>query len=516
MVVGTLRRAGAITAAGMEERVRRTLIALLALCGVLCISLTAMTHAQQEGEPGVLRNPLNPYGGPDPWIQYYEGYYYLATTTGRSELTMSKSETLAGLKTAVPQRIYFETDPSRCCNMWAPEFHLLDGPNGPRWYYYYSAGTSDTLDNQRTYVLESEGADPMGPYTYKARVFDAANDVWAIDGSVLKLDGNLYFLFSSWVGPNQSLFIAPMSDPWTISGPRVLLAAPEYDWEKSGANVTEGPVALYHGADVFIVYSASYCVTPDYKLGILKYTGGDPLKTESWVKHPEPVFERSDANSVFGPGHNGFFMSPDGTEYWIVYHANDDVTGACDDRRTTRVQKFTWDDDGLPVFGTPVATTDVIAAPSGDNGVDPVPDFGDLPVTRFRANGYAEAYLGHSDVVAQIQISPNPIANSQFYVVPGLADPEAISIRSVNLPGFFLRHEGSMIVFAADDRSGTFAEDATWRIVPGLADPDWISLESYNRPGLVIGQQFGVVALVPVSDTMSDRMKEDATFLEER
>lgn len=73
-----------------------------------------------------------------------------------------------------------------------------------------------------------------------------------------------------------------------------------------------------------------------------------------------------------------------------------------------------------------------------------------------------------------------------------------------------------MIVFAADDRSGTFTEDATWRIVPGLADPDWISLESYNRPGLVIGQQFGVVALVPVSDTMSDRMKEDATFLEER
>src|SRR5690606_40308924 len=61
----------------------------------------------------------------------------------------------------------------------------------------------------------------------------------------------------------------------------------------AGLNVNEGPVALHHNGRTFIIYSASYCATPDYKLGMLTYTGGDPLSADSWVKHPEPVFQRS-------------------------------------------------------------------------------------------------------------------------------------------------------------------------------------------------------------------------------
>ena len=79
-----------------------------------------------DGQPGVLRNPLNAYAGADPWLVYYEDNYYLASTTWTSELTMRMSPTLAGLKTAPAVQIYYETDPSRCCNMWAPEFYLLE------------------------------------------------------------------------------------------------------------------------------------------------------------------------------------------------------------------------------------------------------------------------------------------------------------------------------------------------------------------------------------------------------
>jgi hypothetical protein len=38
-----------------------------------------------------------------------------------------------------------------------------------------------------------------------------------IDGSVLELNGGLYFLFSAF-GPRQSVYIAPMNDPWTLGG----------------------------------------------------------------------------------------------------------------------------------------------------------------------------------------------------------------------------------------------------------------------------------------------------------
>ncbi|MFN8447407.1 MAG: family 43 glycosylhydrolase [Anaerolineae bacterium] len=462
----------------------------------------------------MLRNPLNQNGGADPWLTYYDGYYYLAATTWASNWTMRKSETLAGLKTAEPVQIYFETDPSRCCNMWAPEFRLLDGPNGQRWYFYYTAGTAGTYDNQRSYVLESASTDPMGPYAFKTQLHDPQGG-WSIDGSVLELDGSLYFLFSAFSGGLQSIFIAPMSNPWTISGERVLLSRPEYPWEMSVAPVNEGPVALQHDGDTFIVFSASACSGPDYKLGILTYNGGDPLSTDSWVKSPEPVFQRSDANGVFAPGHNGFFKSPDGTEDWIVYHANDSVGYGCDGRRSTRVQKITWNADGTPDFGIPLAPGEPFAAPSGDTGIDPLPEFPPLVISRFKSFAL-DAYLRHADFFMRVSAVPDGSADAQFFVRQGLADPDAISIESVNFPGFFLRHQGNTLVLSADDTSDSFAADATWWIRDGLADSAWMSFESYNLPNSYIGRKFGVTVLIELTDSTTDVQREDATFREER
>lgn len=492
----------------------KKLLRVLLVLVVLLLTTVGVAQGQSD-EPGTLRNPLN-LSGPDPWLEYYDGYYYLAATTWASEWTMRKSPTLAGLKTAEPVQIYFETDPSRCCNFWAPEFRLLDGPNGPRWYFYYTAGTSDTYDNQHSHVLESEGTDPMGPYTYKGRLYDPANDTWSIDGSVLEMDGSLYFLFSAFQSGLQSMFIAPMNNPWTISGERHLLSEPEYNWEAQSGWVNEGPVALKHDDQVFIIYSASACSGPDYKLGMLVYKGGDPLDRESWEKHSEPVFERSDENGVFAPGHNGFFKSPDGTEDWIVYHANDSVGGACDMRRTTRVQKVNWNEDGTPNFGIPVSTGEEIAAPSGDTGVDPLPEIPAPVISRLKAYGYdPAAYLRHINFYPRIDYNVNPPADSQFIIVPGLADPEAVSIESVNFRGFYLRQDKNAIVLAPYDGTENYAADATWWLQPGLADETWISFESYAQPGKFMGRQFGVMALVDPATLTTDSARADATFLEE-
>jgi GH43 family beta-xylosidase len=463
---------------------------------------------------GTFRNPLNVSNGPDPWLTFYDGSYYLATTTGSSELIMRKSPTLAGLKVAAPVQIYKETDPSRCCNMWAPEFHLLDGPAGKHWYYYYTAGTTGTFDNQRSYVLESAGTDPMGPYKFKAHLFDPQTDVWSIDGSILQLNNQLYFMFSSWNGPNQSLYMAPMSNPWTISGSRVLISQPTYDWEKIGLNVNEGPEALQHNGKTFIIYSASYCATPDYKLGMLTYAGGDPLSQNAWIKSDQPVFVRSDNNGVFAPGHNGFFKSPDGTEDWVVYHANTAANDGCGDLRSTRAQKINWNADGTPNFGIPVSTSDVIAAPAGDMGIDPIPDFAQLTVIRFKSHS-GTAYIRHKDAYARLDGSVDPRADSQFMIVPGLADPNGISIVSANFPGRYLHHRGNLLAFETDDGSAAFKADATWYRRPGIADSASISYESQSQPGSFVGMKVGVLALVKPSELTTDRSRADATFTEE-
>lgn len=318
------------------------------------------------GTGATFANPLSLHG-PDPWLQYYNGYYYLATTTWNRTITMRKSRTLGGLASAQDTVIFNLTRPNGAGTMWAPEFHLLNGPNGQRWYFYYVAGQEPyNLGTQRIHVLESAGLDPMGPYTFKADMLDPTQDnTWELDPSILQLNGQLYLLGTFYNG-SQPNFIRPLSNPWTASGTRRILSNPTYSWETVGGAVNEGAEVLQHNGKTFIVFSASHCSTPDYKLGILTYNGGDPLQQSSWVKSANPVFQRSNANSVFGPGHNGFFKSPDGTEDWIVYHANNSASGGCDMNRTTRAQKFTWNADGTPNFGTPAALSTRLAVPSGE------------------------------------------------------------------------------------------------------------------------------------------------------
>ncbi|MET7403355.1 family 43 glycosylhydrolase [Dactylosporangium sp. NPDC005572] len=318
------------------------------------------------GGGGTFTNPLDPQG-PDPWLTYYNGFYYLAATTWNRTITMRKASTLAGLKTAPETVIFNLTRPNGAGTMWAPEFHLLNGPNGQRWYFYYTAGQEPyNLGTQRIHVLESSGLDPMGPYTWKADMLDpTADNTWELDASILQLNGQLYLLGTFYNGA-QPMFIRPLSNPWTASGTRRTLSTATYSWETIGGSVNEGPEVLQRGGKTFIVYSASHCSTPDYKLGMLTYNGGDPLLSSSWVKSPNPVFQRSNANGVYAPGHNGFFKSPDGTEDWIVYHANSSASGGCDMNRSTRAQKFTWNADGTPNFGVPAALSTALPVPSGE------------------------------------------------------------------------------------------------------------------------------------------------------
>src|SRR5690606_37083212 len=94
--------------------------------------------------------------------------------------------------------------------------------------------------------------------------------------------------------------------------------------------------------------------------------GGDPLNPEHWTKSQEPLMTLSGQTKVYGPGHNSFATSPDGTEDWIIYHA---TTGMSDgwNNRKARAQKITWDEaTGMPTFGEPLSLDTAIPVPSGE------------------------------------------------------------------------------------------------------------------------------------------------------
>src|SRR5688572_17026369 len=98
------------------------------------------------------RNPLK-QDGADPWITYYDGWYYLSTTTA-SDVKIRRARHIGALKDAPDEVVWKDAHPSRFRDLWAPEFHLLEGSNGPRWYLYYTASDGEDT-HHRMYVVES-------------------------------------------------------------------------------------------------------------------------------------------------------------------------------------------------------------------------------------------------------------------------------------------------------------------------------------------------------------------------
>lgn len=321
------------------------------------------------------KNPILPSGA-DPYSYYRNGFYYYTNTAG-NKIELWKSKTLAGLKDS-PHKTIWKAPKSGpySKSIWAPEIMFLKG----KWYAYFAADDGKN-ENHRMYVLENSSKDPMkGEWVFKGQLGDATNK-WAIDGDVAKIGGQLYIIWSGWEGDangKQEVFIAKLKNPWTIDGARYKISTPQYDWEKIGdlggadnpkhIDVNEGPQFLVHNDKVFIVYSASGCWTDFYALGMLSANSSDNLLDPiSWTKFDRPVFQQSVENSVYAPGHNSFFKSPDGNEDWILYHANDKPGQGCGGFRSPRAQKFTWNTDGTPNFGIPVKTETELKIPSEKN-----------------------------------------------------------------------------------------------------------------------------------------------------
>ncbi len=354
------------------KRKRFNLFFLLAVLTALLLS-TSFAHAQKKKvKIKTFTNPILPSGA-DPWIIYKDGYYYYTNTYGDS-LLLWKTKDIADLRNAPKKTIWIPPiGKSYSSEIWAPEIHFLEG----KWYMYFAADDGKNK-NHRLYVLENASPDPLlGEWVFKGMLSEASNK-WAIDGSVFSHNGQLYLIWAGWDGDEngqQDIYIAKMKNPYTVDGKRVKISSPEYDWEKYGdlhdennpphVSVNEGPEVLRHDNKIFLIYSASGCWTDYYALGMLSASASsDLMDPKSWKKSEKPVFAQSKENSVYAPGHNAFFKSPDGKEDWILYHANSKPGQGCGGKRSPRMQMFTWNKDGTPNFGLPVKEGVALPVPS--------------------------------------------------------------------------------------------------------------------------------------------------------
>ena len=346
------------------------LLVLLLLTELVCDKKPANKISGGGGALAADTTFINPLlsSGADPWVIQKDSFYYYTNTFG-NRLAIYKTDKMSALGNAPLTTIW--TAPATGAyskDIWAPELHYLQG----KWYMYFAADSAGINSTHRMYVLENSSADPTtGSWTFKGKVSDPS-DKWAIDGSVFEYKGKMYFIWSGWQGDvngEQDIFIAQLSNPWTIGGNRVLISSPGYSWEKNGEPiVNEGPEVIKNSnGKIFLIFSASGCWTDDYALGMLTLkNNGDPLNPNDWTKSSSPVFVKKPENGAYAPGHNGFFKSRDGSEDWIIYHANSLPGQGCRNKRNPRMQKFTWNTDGTPNFGVPESINVPIKKPRGE------------------------------------------------------------------------------------------------------------------------------------------------------
>ena len=169
----------------------------------------------------------------DPYVyRHTDGnYYFTASIPAYDRIVLRRSETLAGLKDAEEVTVWEKHKEGIMSeHIWAPELHYLDG----KWYIYFAGGDKDDIWAIRPYVLECADTDPL-------------TGAWTEKGKMGRADADEF----------SNLYIGEMETPYKLKTVQVLLTSPDYDWERVGFWVNEGPAVIHHDGRIYLTYSAS-------------------------------------------------------------------------------------------------------------------------------------------------------------------------------------------------------------------------------------------------------------------
>ncbi|OQD57470.1 alpha-L-arabinofuranosidase [Streptomyces phaeoluteigriseus] len=129
---------------------------------------------------------------------------------------------------------------------------------------------------------------------------------------------------------------------------------------------------------------------------------------------------------------------------------------------------------------------------------------------RLKSYNFPARYVRHANYIGRVDEYPiDPPSDSQWKLVPGLADPTGVSFQSVKFPTRYLRHYNYQLQLDVNDGTSTFSADATFHRTAGLADASWASFRSYNYPTRYLRHSNNVLRIDPVSTTTE---RQDATF----
>ncbi len=297
----------------------------------------------------------------DPYVyKHTDGtYYFTASLPDYDGIALRKADKLFDLKDAPEKMIWKKHDKGiMSFHVWAPELHFIFG----KWYIYFAAGDVDDIWAIRPYVLECRGDDPFNDEWIEKGMMQCSDEdpfsfrAFSLDATVLENHGEYYFIWAEKVGVGKqisNLYIAKMESATKLSTVQVLLTTPDYDWERVGFWVNEGPAFIKHDGKIYMTYSASETGVA-YCIGMLSADENDDLlDPKSWTKSRMPVLKTSEELKIYGPGHNSFTVNDEG-EPVMIYHARTEaeIVGnpLYNPNRHAMVMKVKWNESGEPEF----------------------------------------------------------------------------------------------------------------------------------------------------------------------
>lgn len=317
-------------------------------------------------EEDTFKNPIGINNIGDPFVlKAADGKYYMyATSAPRGYYVWSSEDMLNWTKLGYA----YEADSNNwgLKDFWAPEVVEHKG----KYYMYYSARYKEN-NSLRVGVAVSD--KPQGPFVnvQNKPMFDFGYA--AIDADVIvDEDGRKYLYYSRDCSENivsgrheSHIYGVELSDDMlSVKGEPKLLAKPEQEWELQSGNEwrwNEGPLVFKKNGNYYMMYSGNFYGDKKYGIGyaVSKSPLGPFTKYEG-----NPIVsyvESNDKTLVSGPGHNSLTVSPDGKDYYIVYHSHTEPAVGGGNRQVC-IDKLGFRADGTIFVNGPTITSQPLPA----------------------------------------------------------------------------------------------------------------------------------------------------------
>ncbi|MEU5870782.1 family 43 glycosylhydrolase [Glycomyces sp. NPDC047369] len=291
--------------------------------------------------------------------------------SGQDDFFVREASTVEGIRTAPDHKILGTGLYGNGGQLWAPEFHEVDGD-----LYVVFAGNvasgGDLFNIQAHTMRLKPGQDPLLAASWETpqRVQGADGGPLATAGLTLTIDmthlrvGDQDYLVwnqrtkydangqpspsGAWAPAVVKIAEADVSSTgaWRITTEPVILSQPDLGWDYNTSPVDEGPFVIRRDGRIMITFSGSG-VDETYAVGLLEASAdADLTDPASWHKRRYPIwsYEGPIADN-WGPGHNAYVLDDDGN-LLNVFHAKPTASGA----RTAGVRMVYFRADGTPIL----------------------------------------------------------------------------------------------------------------------------------------------------------------------